>query len=234
MDASNSVWKALIDIFVAPAQALRAVRNQSNWLWAPLILIVASTLALLWAYYLNVDMDWLRQHMMSMSQVKLSEAQMEQAAQHMGRTPMLIGASIGSLAPVIWGLLIALYLHIVDKSTRNRLGSYAAWFALVLWCSMPQLLTTLGMAINFATASAPLGPEQLSVTNLNALVFHLPLSDSWGKLLNGLDLSLFWSVALMGLGVAQWTERRYGKALAIAAAPYLVLYGLWALVIAIF
>lgn len=235
MDASTSVGKALLDIFVAPTQALRGARQHTQWFWLPLLLWLGSTIALIWFYYLNVDMNWLTQHLLSMSGKQLTQEQMEQIGKHMTRTPMLIGGTVGAIVvPVVWNLLGALYLHIVDKSSVNAVGNYGKWFALLIWSSFPQILASIAAIINFATAAGPIGPEQLSVTNLNSLLFHLPLTHSWAKLLGGLDITFFWTLGLAGLGVSLWTNRPYAKSLGIAAVPYIVIYGLWALVIAIF
>lgn len=235
MDASTSVWKALVDIFVSPAQALRGVRQHTQWFWLPLVLWIGATVALLWFYYLNVDMDWLRQHLLSMSGRELTQEQMEQIGKHMTRMPMLIGGTVGAiLIPVVWNLLGALYLHIVDKSSVNAVGNYGKWFALLIWSSFPQILASIAAFIGLASASGPVGPESLSVTSLNALLFHLPLTSSWARLLGGIDVTFFWTLALAGLGVSLWTNRPYAKSLGIAAVPYIVVYGLWALVIAIF
>lgn len=235
MDASSSVWKALLDIFVSPSQALRGARQHTQWFWAPLILWVGAGVGLLWFYYLNVDMDWLRQHMLSMSGQQLTQEQMEQIGKRMTLTPMLIGGTVGAIVvPVVWNLLYALYLHIVDKSSVNAVGNYGKWFAMLIWSSFPQILASIAAFVALASASAPVGPEQLSVTSLNALLFHLPFTNSWARLLGGLDITFFWTLALAGLGISIWTQRPYAKSLAIAAVPYIVIYGLWALVIAIF
>ncbi|HET7674889.1 MAG TPA: hypothetical protein VFL54_05140, partial [Gammaproteobacteria bacterium] len=65
MAASKSVAACLIDIFVAPGEAIVAAREQRRWFWLPLGLVIGAGVAMWIWYYRTVDFGWLNDHMLA-------------------------------------------------------------------------------------------------------------------------------------------------------------------------
>ena len=40
-----------------------------------------------------------------------------------------------------------------------------------------------------------------------------------------------WGIALTGMGIARWTEASFVKGLIIAAAPWVLIFGVWAAIV---
>ncbi len=235
MEPSKSALQALIDIFVSPNAAYMAIEKNKKWFWWPFLLIILSTVGL-WAWYFNfVDMAWYQEHTLMASGEELTAEQMEQARKFMQPATML-GTTVAFV--VIFVILIylieALYFHLVAKVAGDKEHSYGDWFNFCAWGGMPGLITVLAGAVVMLTAGTnQVGQEQLQPLALNSLIFNLPLSHPWANFLSSINLPLIWSIVLMGIGLALWSKRSLGKSIMIAAAPFVVIFGLWALKIAL-
>lgn len=109
----------------APSSAFEELRERPRF-WFPLLLLVASTVAIVYWYYSVVDIEWLKDTMFSNDpdMQKLPEAERAAAMAVLGRNPMLWGAVIGALfALPIFFLLQALYLLLAAKSRSCRSAS---------------------------------------------------------------------------------------------------------------
>lgn len=235
MQTSTSAFSALLDIFVAPRQALAAAREHTLWFWLPLVIGIVLALAFWAHYYFSVDFDWLVTQMLTQSGQEMPADQMEQARAFMTPASMMIGTAVFAVAMpfIIYGIN-ALYLFIVAKISGDEQNGYGRWFSLSVWTFFPSVLSIVAAWLNWLLASGKQMTQQnVMLTNLNSLLFHKPLSDPWAGWLGAIDLTLFWSLALLGIGVALFGNRSFGKGLTIAAAPFVVLYGVWALFILI-
>lgn len=59
MSSSYGVGNALVDIIAAPSKAIDEIRHRVAWLWVPLGIVIALSIASIVTYYLWVDFDWL-------------------------------------------------------------------------------------------------------------------------------------------------------------------------------
>jgi hypothetical protein len=178
------------------------------------------------------DFGWLRGHMIAAHPDMEPDAR--EAMQHF-ITPnsMLLttagGAVIGTLALIA---ITAAYFLIASRIMGNQIG-YAKWFAFVAWSNVPRLLVVPLMALQIMTSHGQLAPEDLNMVSFNFLFFHLPVSAPWASFADSLDLTTFWTIALAAIGLGTWTGRSTSVCLTVAALPYMVVYGLWAVKIAI-
>jgi hypothetical protein len=121
--------------------------------------------------------------------------------------------------------LHALYFVFVSN-LRDDGFRFKQWFSLVCWSSMPSLI---GLFASFfvvlIATNGQIVVEDLNPLSLNALFFKLNASQGLGGHLAAFDLTMLWSIALMTLGYANWTQLSYLKALFLVIAPYLVLFG---------
>jgi len=235
MHVSTSAFSALLDIFVAPRQALAAAREHTLWFWLPLVISIALTLAFWAHYYFSVDFDWLITQMLTQSGKEMPADQMEQVRAFMTPVSMLISTAVFALAwPFVLGGITALYLLIVAKIGGDEQNGYGRWFGLSIWAFFPAVVSVIAAWGNWLLASSKqLTQQNVMITNLNTLLFHKPLSNPWAGWLGAIDLTLFWCIALLGIGVALFSNRSLGKGLTIAIAPFVVVYGIWAIFILI-
>lgn len=232
-ERSTGVFSALLDIFVAPGKALRGARAHVHWLWVPLGTVLA-VMAAFWSYYyLTVDFAWLAEQLISQQSAQMTAEQREQAIAFMNPGFLIASTLIGGLVFIfVIHALIALYLFIIAKVTGDEENGYGRWFAASVWSGFPGVLSMLAMALNYALADGnQISQQELSVTNLNALLFHFPMQHPWAGFAAALDLTAFWQIGLLALAVSLFTGRDYGKSLGIAAAPFLLIFGLWATLI---
>lgn len=234
MPSSKSAVAALLDILLSPSAVFRAAREHRKWFWLPLIVQIVATCGFWVWYYLSVDFDWLVDSIVAQSGKQLSAEQMQQMSAYMSPVTMLGGALFGAIVGLLAAYaLYALYLLIVSKVTGDDENGYGLWFGTTAWAAFPSTLAVIGTAISYALIdSKQVGPKDLSISNLNVLV-GLPKSNPWAAWLGALDLTTLWMIALMGLGISLYSGRGYGKSLAIAAAPAIVIFGIWALTIAL-
>jgi hypothetical protein len=74
-----------------------------------------------------------------------------------------------------------------------------------------------------------LGQDKLNPFTLNNLLLHYSLNERGTNLFNALDLSIIWGAAIKVNGFRVWTGTLLGLATAIVLAPYLLIFGTWAL-----
>jgi hypothetical protein len=97
---------------------------------------------------------------------------------------------------------------------------------------MPHVVTImLSMLLVTLSADGMLAMEDLSVTTLNSLLFSVDAVNPWFNFLNTVDVFMFWSITLIAIGLKSWLGIETQKAATIAAAPFAVLFGIWALII---
>lgn len=233
MQASKSAFSALLDIFISPRSVFTATREHRLWFWLPLAVSIVATMTFWSWYYLTVNFDWLVSYILSQSSQQMTPEQIEQASAFMSPAFMLGSTLIGALVfTFVLYALLALYLLIVSKVSGDDKNGYGLWFGTTAWALFPGILMFIGMALSYGLADTnQVAQADLSVTNLNALIFHLPISHAWAGFLAALDITMFWSIALLGLAISQYSERSYGKSVTIAAAPAVIIFGLWALFI---
>jgi len=214
----------------APSSAFAELRERPRF-WFPLLLLVATTVALVYWYYSTVDIEWLKDAMYSNNpqMQSLPEADRARAMGMVGRGMLLWGSVVGTIIilPCVF-LVTALYLLLAAKVTKLPQG-FKHWFALACWTSMPMLLGTVVAAIFMLMSdNTQMSPSTLAPLSLNELLFHRPLGSPGQTLLESLGIPSLLSWLLLIIGVHTWSQRSWLFSTTYVLLPYVVIYGLWA------
>lgn len=213
----------------APSSAFGELRERPKF-WFPLLLLVASTVVLVYWYYSMVDIEWLKDAMFSSNPdiQKLPEAERAAATAAVGRNALLWGSVIGTLVALpIFFLLQALYLLLAAKVTKLPQG-FKHWFALGCWSALPLLLSTVvGALFLIISDTAQVSPSVLQPLSLNELVLHRPMGSPGHALFESLTIPGVLSWMLMVIGVRVWSHRSWAFSAMFILLPIVVLYGVW-------
>ncbi len=226
-DASALVQ--LGNLFVAPGQALDYADRHPKMLWLPLgLTVVLNTVLGIW-FALTVNMAAWRAAMISAA-AKTNPQAAQRAAElylHHGRAIVLAQFGIGSLIGLlIVELLFALYLFLADKLFSADSRGYGRWLSFTGWTWLPVTLGIIaGMVVWAVSSHDSSGISLLDVTSLNALFFHLPVGSRYYRLAQ-FSILQFWVIGLVAFGLKRWCGHSTGKAMGIALAPYVLIYGI--------
>jgi len=217
-----------VNIFTSPSEAFTELQQRPRKLF-PLLLILSSLLAVMFWYFSIVDFDWYIDDLLSGAD--LEEEQLEQARQEMTFMPQsmfglfsAIGAAIATLTT--W-LLQSGYLSLASALSGDRFR-FSHWFSLVLWTSLPSLLSIMGMAVNIALSpNGQLNAYDLDPTTLASLGMQSNNAAVQG-IFTFINLALIWGVVLTVLGYRQWLQSGWTRALSVVLAPYILIFGVWA------
>lgn len=217
-----------INILTSPAEAFNELNQRPTKLF-PLVIIMVSTMLVMFWYFSIVDFDWFIDD--SLAGRNLDEAQIEVMREQMSAmsqtTFKMFGVFGSSAAILIMYVLQAGYMSLASALNGDRY-KFTNWFSLVCWTSLPALLSVGGMVVNILLS--PNG--QLSVYALDPLTLaNLGMQSSNGSvqtIMNSLSLTMFWSVTLLIMAYKQCLQSSLSKALTIVLAPYLLILGVWA------
>jgi hypothetical protein len=214
------------NVILEPTPTFGRLKAKTN-AWLPLVVLIVLSLGIMFWWVSTTDFDWLRAHMLA-SQPNAKPEARAAMAKFMTPTTMLITTSASAvLGTLLIAAVTALYYLLAGKLLGSDIG-YGKWFGFSVWTSVPRLLTVPLSALQIMTSHGQVGLEDLNMASLNYLVFHLPLTNPWAGLLGGIDLTMFWSLALATLGLKAWTGRPASTCALVALLPYLLIYGLYA------
>jgi Yip1 domain len=221
-----------VALATAPTSAFEDLRARPRF-WFPLLVLVASTVAMMFWYYSVVDVEWFKDAMFG-SNPDVQKLPEEQRAAMMGmytRNTLLWGSMIGILfaMPIIF-VVSAFYLWLAAKITKLPPElRFKHWFAFACWTALPTLLSNVIAAIMLGLSDTPqMSPSTLAPLSVNALVFQVPMSGAGYSLFESLTIPNFLGWALMIIGVHVWTQRSWTFSAAFILVPNVVIYGLWA------
>ncbi|MDG1705289.1 MAG: YIP1 family protein [Porticoccaceae bacterium] len=228
-------FRASFNVLVAPSATFETIKSEKpSWL-VPFVLVSGSIIALFLYYFASVDFAWLKEGLLDQmaADQELSQEELAAAGEFLTVTPMVWSSTVGGVvASLLMNAILALYLNIVAKWQVKDEYSYGNWFGFSWWISMPHLVTAiLSMLLVLFSTDGMVALEDLGVTTLNSLIFGVDSSNPWFGFLSGLDAFMFWSIALIAIGLKSWLGIDTKKAATIAAAPYALIYGIWALII---
>ena len=219
----NTVIALIPEIITSPNTAIdRIWRHGAPW-WLPLI-IVSISIGLAWVlYYSQVDYDWLIHYNTSL----LDPESREQAV--MGMKGMsargLAGMTVGGIVVMllIFSFISALYLLLINRVTGTTPRTYKEWLSISTWMSLPTVFIGMGAILNvLLSESSELPPEMLSLTNVNALIFHASKSEPLFNFYSSLDLINFWSIALVAMALIKNGQSRIA-AIIISLVPQAII-----------
>jgi hypothetical protein len=79
--------------------------------------------------------------------------------------------------------------------------------------------------------SNQLSQQGLQVLSINSLFVHASAGDPWFTWASSLTLINVWTLFLMSIGYARWTGAGIVKSSIIACLPWVLIFGIWAIMI---
>lgn len=224
----DSAIAQILNLFVAPGEALDYARRHPKMWILPLGLTLAFGIAVGAWFALGVNLEAWRGEMLRLAVARNPQAasRVGETFKHFGRGYLLLTfAGSVFIGTIIVELLYSLYLLLADKVFSTESRGYGAWFSFTAWTWLPTILGAIATLILFALSGHNLSVQQMSITSLNALFFHLkPTAPHYSAA--QFSILYFWVIALMTYGLKRWAGHSTGKALAIAAAPFVVIYAI--------
>lgn len=216
------------NILLSPGEAFTELQQRPSKLF-PLALIVLSTMAVMFWYFSIVDFDWYIDD--TLAAVNLDDEQLETAREQMASmsqtTFKMFGIFSGAIGTLAVYVLQSGYLSLTSAISGSG-QKFGDWFSLVLWTSLPYMLSVVGMVTTIALS--PNG--QLGAYDLDPLILaNLGLqsgNSSLTALFNGISLPMLWGIALTVMGYRQWLDCSLLRAMTVVLAPYFLILGIWA------
>ncbi len=228
-----SVFNAIVDIVASPGKALDEIKLHTSWLWWPLLITILLASGVFMYYYSWVDFPWLVEET-----IRQMPAESRAEAAETVRNFMQPGRSTWTtvIAIVIMSFLIytvqAVYLHLVNKLITGADIGFGKWFSLSVWTGFVSIFGALAALVTILMADTnQLSTQALQVLSLNSLLVHANAGDPWFTWASTVTLINFWTIFLMSIGFARWTGAAMLKSTIIAAAPWVLIFGIWALMV---
>ncbi|MFT2091546.1 YIP1 family protein [Paraglaciecola sp. 2405UD69-4] len=234
MQLVNNPFQAMKDVFIKPNQVFATIEQTHNWSWVPFILISVITALPIYLYFNFIDFDWYRDLIIQSTAGDLSPIEQENMAKAMHQPQLLWASVIGAvIANIVANAVLALYLNIATKSDEECVQGYTDWYGFTWWASIPSIFTSVLALIILGFSQDPqLSPISLGPTSL-AFIFGVEMNSAWFSLAQSVRLESIWVMYLIAVGLSQWTQLALKKTYIIATAPYLLIWGIWALLILI-
>lgn len=219
-----------INIIASPGEAFRTLQVHPTS-WFPLLLSVVGTLLVYGWYFHMVDYAWYIDDTVARMGNFTAEQQdrMRDAMSQQGKSMIQITGSLGGAIGILFVYALqAGYLTLVSALSGTGY-KFKYWFSLICWTSLPYLLVLLVMAVNILLS--PNGQLSIYAANslsLASLGFSGGNNSMLNNVLNGMNLPMFWSIALSVFGYQQWVGSGYLKAGLVVLAPYAVIFGILA------
>jgi len=223
----------LITVLTEPGRVFDDLKQRPGG-WLPAVLTLVGTLALAFLFFQKVDAAWMVDQIVA---AKHLPADQQDAVRHVlsGRT--LQAMSVGSVVVIVPAtfVLMALYWWLAGKVMGGGGGvrRFGEWFAFYSWSSVPALLSLVIGLIATATMQPQTLFESVKLTHVDPIFVHLALDNPWHSLAASFDLLMFWTITLTTIGWQRWTGQGVGRAVFVSVLPYALLYGTWALIVAL-
>jgi hypothetical protein len=221
--AESSSLALAVNVFTAPNQAFAALKERPR-VWLPLLLLIAGYTAASFAYMNSVDLGWYLDSQVAQSP-GLTEQQREQAVTAaLKLSPMAYGAIGAVLALTIVILVLfltSLYYTIVSFFSNDGV-KLKQWWALCCWCTLPSLLGIVAQLVNLSVNDARFmlqdSVNPISFGNLLSIerTIATPVVQ---RILLGIDITVFWTVALSVLGYQMFAKSSFTKSVIVVLGP---------------
>ncbi len=230
MKPITSPFQAVIEVFYRPNAVFATLDKVNNWSWIPFLLISIAIVLPGFMYWGFVDIEWYKEmYIATLQGQDLAPAQINAMAESINATTYQYGSLLAPLFIVIVNAIMAVYLLATTKIDDDNLNGFTDWYGLLWWTGLPMIIGSVVALGLIATANDPqLSPLVLQPTSL-AYLTGMSLSDNWVGFAQGLKLESLWMIYLCAVGISKWTNIKGATAWAIAAAPTVLIFGIWAL-----
>jgi hypothetical protein len=230
---SYSVFNAMVDIVASPGKALDEIKQHTYWLWWPLLITMLLAGGLTVYYFNWVDFPWLIEDTIRQIPVEKRAERADATRQFMqtGWTTWIRVIAIVIITPIFYAIW-AVYLHLANKLVMGAEVGFGQWFSFSIWTFFVGIFGTLAAFVTiFMADSNQLSEQSLQVLSMNSLFIHASAGESWFTWASSLNLIFFWTLFLMSIGFARWTGASILKSSIIACLPWVLIFGIWALMI---
>jgi len=220
---STSPMSAVFSMFYEPTRAFESL-SPRRYGWIPLLLVMASSLALILWYFNIVDFAWMVEQM-----VASMPATERDAAKQMMSKGMFMGFGVLGVLVATPALMAVtgVYLMLVSKAL-NKPFSFNDGFAASAWSSVPAILSLpLGAVQILMSSHGQLTFSELNPLSLNQLFFHLDMGRPMAGIYDSISLPMIWSIFLLIIAYQVWAKVARSTAVKVVLIPYLTIYGLW-------
>ena len=231
--SSYTVFNAMVDIVASPGKALDEIRQHTSWLWWPLLITILLASGLFFYYYNWVDFPWLVEETIRQVSIEDRAESADAIRQFMqpGRSMWMTVITIVVMSFVIYTIQ-ATYLHLANKLVTGADIGFGGWFSFTVWTGFVGVFGTLaGFAVILMADSNQMSTQALAVLSMNSLLVHASPGEPWFTWASSLTLINFWTLFLMSIGFARWTSASMMKSTIIAVLPWVLIFGVWALMI---
>ncbi|MET1254677.1 YIP1 family protein [Aliikangiella maris] len=229
MSNSANSLSIFTNILTSPQQAYRDIQQSYSILFPLGLILILNTAAII-LLYSNIDYQWFIEQLVEAEAGDLSKAEQDAMRQGMSMmSPGVMGAISAVTVAVIVFVVFALYsLYLVIVSSITNDGyQFKQWLSLVSWSSIPAIFGALASIIFILMSeNGQISPASVNPLSLNELIFGLDGMKGAGKILASTDISIFWTIALLTIGYAQWTKKSFIKSFLIVILPYAAYYGI--------
>ena len=232
-NTSYTVFNAMVDIVASPGKALDEIKGHTAWLWWPLLISMALACGLFLYYYSWVDFDWLIEETIRQIPAEDRAASADAVRSFMTPRTSIVSTVIAIVVMTFVIYLIeAVYFHLVNKLTTGAQIGFGQWFSFAAWTAFVGIFGALaGFVVILLADSNQMAQDSLQVLSINNLLLHAGPDDPWFRWGNSLTLINFWMLALMSIGYARWTGASMVKSAIIACLPWVLIFGIWAVMI---
>jgi Yip1-like protein len=231
--AAYTPFNAMMDIIAAPGQAMDGVRGHNSWLWWPLLTTIILSIAVSVFYVFWVDFPWLIEETIRALPAD-SPPETEQAVRDFmspDKQAMFSVIGITLITFVIYAVQ-ALYLNLVTKMSVGDQFKYGDWFSFSAWTAFVGVFNIIIMfGVILSANTNQLAQQDLVPLSFNSLFIHAEPGDPWFTWANSLTLVNIWTLVLMSIGYNRWTQASMAKSTVITWAPWVALFGVWALTV---
>lgn len=232
MSESPNLPRGLLDAVVAPGASFAALRHARGWGWAAFALIVLTQSIALLVFFGGMSPEWLvEQQLMRMGEVAASdEASVRSTLASMADNYAVIAAVGGAVTLALMVPLLGLVFFLANRATRGTRFGFVEWTRFASWSQLPLVVSSLGLIVIAVLARQPDLPlSAAQYASLNTLLLKLPAGHAWFNWAETLNVFTLWSAVLAAIGVRVWTAVSWGVAALVGALPWVLVFGVWAL-----
>jgi hypothetical protein len=221
-----------IDIIAAPNAVFTRIKEKPSVL-LPLLLVTVAMASIQLGYVYLTDFNFLVDQLVDQalaSNPSAPESEIRARLENLNPNVIAVSGTVGVLIVVpLISVLYAWYLSFIAKFGTQEY-SFRHWLSLVSWTGIPTLFVAVAawvVILGSANGQVPQAALQpLSIDSLLAL-------DPHNAVLQNLSLPQLWALGLAVIGYRHFTGKSAVHSAIVTLAPYVVIFGTWALVSAL-